>query len=59
MSNLIEDETPESYTIRTDKLGEGESVQCRDDADMSVKKEGDSILLIKKCFRNDCFSKSP
>lgn len=59
MSDLIEDETPDSYTIRTDKLQEGESVQCRDDRDMSVKIEKGSVLLIKKCFRNDCFSKAP
>ena len=59
MNDLIEDETPDSYTLRTDKLVDGESIQCRDDADMYVKKEGDSILLVKKCFRNDCFSKSP
>jgi len=57
MSNLIEDETPDSYTIRTDKLGDGETLQCRDDADMTVKRVGNDIILVKKCFSNNCFSK--
>lgn len=55
--NFIEDETDDSYTIRTDKLEDGETLQCRDDPDMHVKKEGDSIVLVKKCFSNNCFSK--
>lgn len=55
--SLIEDETNDSYTIRTDKLEDGEILQCRDDNDMRVKKEGDSIVLIKKCFKNNVFIK--
>jgi hypothetical protein len=57
MSNLIEDETETSYVIRTDKMKEGDSLECRDDHDMMIKKEGKSILLTKKCFFKNCFSK--
>lgn len=57
MSNLIEDESETSYVVRTDKLQEGESLECRDDKDMSIKREGNSILLTKKCFLKNCFSK--
>jgi len=54
---LIEDEFDNGYTIRTDLMQDGDIIQCRDDSDMHVKKEGNSVILVKKCFKNHCFSK--
>ena len=55
--SFIEDETPDSYTVRTDKLEKGGTIQCRDDHDMSIRKEPDGLVLVKKSFKNNCFSK--
>lgn len=54
--SYIEEESEDSYTIRTDILEEGQAVVCRDDKDMVVKKSGNSVILVKKCFKKDCFS---
>ena len=55
--NLIEDESKDKYTIRCDKLKDGESIQCRDDPDMHVTKSGQSVILVKNCFVKQPFSK--
>lgn len=57
MKNLIEDVSDTAYTIRSDLMQDGETLQCRDDSDMHVIKEGNSVVLVKKCFKNECFSK--
>lgn len=58
MSNeFIENETEDGYTIRTDKLKDGQTIQCKEDSDMYVKKDGDSLILIKKSYSSNCFAK--
>lgn len=57
MVNLVEDENDKGYTIRSDLMEDGESIECIEDHDMHVRKEGDSVVLVKKCFSNNCFSK--
>lgn len=57
MVELIEDES-NGYTLRTDLMKDGETLQCRDDADMHIIKDGNSVVLVKKCFKNECFSKN-
>ena len=54
---LIENQHSLGYTIRTDKMTDGQTIECQDDKDMYVKKIGEEIILVKKSFRNDCFSK--
>ena len=56
MTIFIEDESEDGYTLRTDLLKEGEKIQCQDDGDMHVKKEGEAVILVKKCFQKNCFS---
>lgn len=58
MVNLIEDEENNGYTIRSDLMKDGEILQCRDDNDMHIIKEKDSVILVKKSFSNNCFNKS-
>lgn len=55
--NLIEDESENGYTIRSDLMEDGQSLECRDDKDMHVQKDGDGVILTKKCFVSKCFSK--
>jgi len=55
MTNLIEDEFNDGYTIRSDLMLDGESLQCRDDKDMHIKKDGNEIVLVKKSFSKNCF----
>lgn len=59
-SNLVEliEENEDGYTMRSDLMKDGESLQCQDDNDMHIKKEGDSIVLIKSCYSKQPFSKS-
>ncbi len=55
MVSLIEDEIGNGYTIRSDLMKDGDTLQCRDDSDMHIKKEGEGVVLIKKSFRKNCF----
>lgn len=55
--SLIEDRNSLGYTIRTDLMKEGQVVQCEDDKDMCIKKIHGEIILVKKSFTNNCFSK--
>jgi len=57
MVNLIEDETKDSYTIRGDLMKDGDMLQCRDDKDMHVKKQGNTIILVKKSHQIFPFKK--
>ncbi len=57
MVNLIEDESKNSYTIRSDLMKNGDILQCKEDNDMKVLKKGDIIILVKKSFTNNCFKK--
>lgn len=57
MVNLIEDEK-DGYTIRSDLMKDGEKLQCRDDQDMQIQKDGDGVILIKKCYTSQPFSKT-
>jgi len=56
MVELIEDED-NGYTLRTDLMKDGETLQCRDDADMHIIKDGNSVVLVKKCYQAKPFSK--
>jgi hypothetical protein len=56
-NSLIEDENQEGYTVRSDLMKQGEKVDCRDDKDMQIQKDGEGVILIKKCFLRNCFSK--
>jgi len=56
-SLFIEDETVQGYTIRTDLMKNGDIIECRDDPDMCIKKEGDEILLVKKSYSSHPFRK--
>ena len=58
MTERIEDIHDDGYTIRTDQMREGEIVECVEDSDMHVKKEEGWVVLVKKCFSNNCFSKN-
>ena len=57
-SKYIKNDGDGSYTILTDKLEPNEEIACNDDKDMSIIKNADkSVTLKKKCFSNNCFSR--
>lgn len=57
MSSLIEDENKDGYTIRSDLMKDGDKILCKDDNDMHIQKEGNSVILVKSCFVKNPFIK--
>lgn len=54
---FLEQTKDKEYNILTDKMNPGDSIQCHDDSDMTIiKDEEGEVCLVKKSFRNDCFS---
>ncbi len=57
--DFINETEGSNYEILIDKLKDGEAITCRDDKDMTIEKSNDGVVLTKKCFIRNCFSKAP
>lgn len=57
-SQVVIDHGERDYAILTKNMPVGEIVVCPHDSDMTIKKESDgSVILNKKCFVKNCFSR--
>lgn len=57
-SQVVIDNGERDYAILAKNIPAGESVVCPHDPDMTIKKESDdSVILNKRCYKPNCFSK--